>query len=122
MRSATRTGWLNGDGSSTTPCPQTDAFSLHGTGGEEYLGRGADGKFFEEVMLDGPSGLEAQLVGERDLLDGLMPYVGLAALIPRLGVGELVEQGKSHKRLAFLVRLLRGRRHGGKLLVPEAVG
>ena len=46
-----------------------DLLGLHGAGGEEEFGGGAVGVFLEEVVLDGPDGVEAKFVGGADLLE-----------------------------------------------------
>ena len=73
------------------PCPLRD-------GREEDLGRGGVGELREEVVLDRPHGVEAEPVGERDLLERLVVTAVLAARVVRLGDLELVEQVELHRR------------------------
>src|SRR5207244_2599553 len=79
------------------PCPLRD-------GREEDLGRGGVGELREEVVLDRPHGVEAEPVGERDLLERLVVAAVLAARVVRLRDLELVEQVELHRRLPAVVR------------------
>ena len=56
-----------------------NAFGAAGHASEENLGRGAVGEFVEEVMLDGPHRIEAEAIGEFDLLERLAINVGLVS-------------------------------------------
>ena len=47
---------------------------LHG--GEEHLGRGRVGVLLEEVVLDLPDVLDAELVGELHLVEGVLDELG----------------------------------------------
>ena len=62
-----------------------DVLGHHRAGGEEQLGRRAVGIFLEEVVLDRPDMLEAQLVGELHLFEAVV--VDRALLLGRPGRG-----------------------------------
>src|ERR1017187_8742388 len=76
----------------------TDAhfFGLHRARGQEQLGGRAMRIFFEEVMLDGPDGIEAELIGQRDLLEAVVVdgFFRFAAPWPRYG--DFIEEAKFH--------------------------
>ena len=59
--------------------------------GEEDLRRGAVGELLQEVVLDGPDRVEAEAVGELDLLERLVHAAVLAARVVGLRHLELVE-------------------------------
>jgi hypothetical protein len=46
-------------------------------------------------MLDGPNGVESRLVGQRRLLQPLVPHIGLSAA--RVGGLQLEEQPELHR-------------------------
>ena len=103
-RSATRIGWLNRCGSSVTPWPSRMRFVRCETAREEHLGRRGVRELGEEVVLDLPDGVVAELVGEHDLLERLVVAAVLAALVVRLRHLELVEQVEFHRRTVCDVR------------------
>ena len=95
-RSATRIGWLNLCGSSATPWPMRMRFVRCDDGGEEHLGRRGVRELGQEVVLDLPDGVEAEPVGELDLLERLLVAAVLAALVVRLRHLQLVEEVELH--------------------------
>ena len=58
----------------------------------------------EEVVLDRPDGVEAEAVGELDLLERFLVAAPLAALVVRLGDLQLVEEIELHWRTGFYHR------------------
>ncbi len=74
-----------------------DAFGLGGQGGEEHLRRRAVRVLVEEVVLHRPGVVDAQLVGQHHLLDGLLDQLQLIAVMPRLGQLQLVEHPETHR-------------------------
>ena len=64
----------------------------------EHLGVRAVRVLVEEVVLDGPEGVEPHLVAEAHLLDGLPVRAVLAVARPRLGHRDLVEHRELHAR------------------------
>ena len=73
-----------------------DLLGLHGGGGEEELGRGAVGVFLEEVVLDGPDGVEADFVGDADLFEAAVVDLVLDVVLPGAGDGDFVEDAEAH--------------------------
>src|SRR5262249_294287 len=73
-----------------------DALGDHGTGRQEQLGRRAVRIFLEEVVLDRPYVVEAQLVGELYLLEAVVVDRALGLARPRARHGNLVEQAELH--------------------------
>ena len=71
-RSATRAGWLTAGGICTIPWPEADALGARRGGREEHLGGGGVAVLLEEVVLDLPDVVEADAVGELDLLEGVL--------------------------------------------------
>ena len=77
--------------------PDADVLGLHGAGGEEQLGRGAVRVLLEEVVLDRPHLVEAQLVGQAHLLERVHVDRALALAVPGTGHGQLVEDAELHR-------------------------
>ena len=65
--------------------------------GEEHLGRRGVRELGQEVVLDLPHGVEAEPVGELDLLERLVVAAVLAALVVRLRRLQLVEEVELHR-------------------------
>jgi hypothetical protein len=84
MRSATRAG------------AQADPPGALADGGEKDLGRGGMAVLLEEVVLDLPHGVDAQTVGELDLLERILQQPVLVAVLPRSGQLVLVEDPELH--------------------------
>ncbi len=63
---------------------------------EKHLGRRAMRVLFEKVVLDAPRVVEAQSIGERDLLQRLVHHALLRPLVPRLRHLQLVKHPESH--------------------------
>ena len=64
--------------------------------GEEHLGRGGVRVLLEEVVLDLPHVLDAELVGELDLLERVLDQLALGVVGPRTRVLVLVEDAELH--------------------------
>ena len=62
----------------------------------EHLGVGAVRVLLEEVVLDRPHAVPAELVGEDRLLEGVVERLALAVGVPRSGDRDLVEQRELH--------------------------
>ena len=97
--SATWTGWQNWWGMRTTPNPRRRFFGRLGQRADDDLGGGRVRAALTEVVLDVPDGVEAQGVGQLDLLErlgvGLLLGLALAPGVlprPRLGHVDLVQQ------------------------------
>src|SRR6266851_10117458 len=73
-----------------------DALGQHRAGGQEQLGRGAVRVFLEEVVLDGPDMIEAQLVGQLHLLEAVVVNRALGLARPRPRDRNLVEKAELH--------------------------
>ena len=69
---------------------------LHRDGAVEHLGVRAMRILLEEVVLDRPERVEAHLVAEHRLLDGVLVGQILAVVVPRARDGDLVEHRKFH--------------------------
>ena len=76
--------------------PEADALRARGGGGEEDLRRRAVGVLLEEVVLDGPRLVEAQLVGKLHLGEGVVVDLVFGEGMPGLGDGKLVEDAELH--------------------------
>ncbi len=59
---------------------------------------GGEGVLVEEVVLDGPDGVEAEPVGQLDLLERVVERGHRAVLSPGPRDGQLVHQGELHQR------------------------
>ena len=77
-----------------------DALGLGRQRREEHVGGRAVGVLLEEVVLDRPGVVDAQLVGQDDLLGGLLDDAVLRLVVPRLGQLELVHHPELHARIA----------------------
>ena len=77
---------------------EADVLGALRAGGEEYLRRGGVRIFLEEMMLDFPGVVDAELVGEFDLLERLLEQPMLVALVPRPRQLMLVENAELHGR------------------------
>jgi hypothetical protein len=62
----------------------------------EDLGIGAVGVLLEEVVLDRPKGMKADVVAEHRLLDHVFVRLVFLLLVPRPSHGNLIEQGELH--------------------------
>ena len=102
--SATRAGWVKPCGQSVTPKPRRMFSVIWRQRAEDDLGRRRVRAALAEVVLDQPDRVEAELVGELDLLERLLvgPLLGLALAVrvglarPGLGDVDLVEQVELH--------------------------
>src|SRR4029453_3032309 len=65
-------------------------------GGQEHLGGAGVRVLLEEVVLDLPHDVEAQAVGQLDLLEGVLDERQLAAVVPGAGELVLVEDAELH--------------------------
>ena len=83
---------------------EPDALGALRTGGEEHLRRGGVRIFLEEMVLDLPDVVDAELVGELDLLERFLVQPTLGALAPRLRQLVFVEQAEFHR--SFLPELV----------------
>ena len=68
-RSATRAGWLTPRRELHDPVAEPDALGALARRGEEHLGGRGVRVLLEEVVLDLPDVVEAEPVGELDLLE-----------------------------------------------------
>ena len=75
---------------------EADALGARGGGGEEHFGRRGVRVFLEEVVLDLPGVVEAEPVGEHDLVQRVVEQRVLVALAPGLGQLQLVEDPEPH--------------------------
>jgi hypothetical protein len=82
-----------------------------------------------EMVLDAPDGVEAQPVGELDLLEGLLVglLLGLALPVgmrlgPRLGDVDLVEQVELHRSSSLRISLERTRGSDSERSIPNPGG
>ena len=80
---------------------EPDALRALARGAEKDFGRRAVRVLLEEVVLDAPRVVEAQLVGELDLRQRVLQELVLAALLPRAGKLELVEDPEFHDAEAY---------------------
>src|SRR5262249_11819952 len=105
---------------------------LDGAGRQEDLGRRAMRVFLEEVMFDGPHGVEPERVGEAHLLEGVLVYGALDAVGERAWDGQLEEEAELHAGWRTLARPDRRRqgsraptspaRREGHLVVRDSLG
>ena len=104
IRSATRAGWLKPTGSWTMPCPSRMRRRPLAGGSQEDLGRRRVGVLLEEVVLHLPDVVEAQPVGQLDLVEGVLEQDVLVVGTPRTGQLVFVEDPEPHGGpLPFLV-------------------
>ena len=80
--------------------------------GEEHLGRRGVRELGQEVVLDLPHGVEAEPVGELDLLERLLVAAVLAALVVRLRHLQLVEEVELHRARRYATAARRGASRG----------
>ena len=78
------------------PVPEPDARRALRARGEEHLRRARVRVLLEEVVLDLPHVVDAEAVGELDLLEGLDDHLPLRVRGPRPRELELVEQPELH--------------------------
>ena len=66
--------------------------------GQEHLGRRAASQILQEVVLDGPDGIEAQVLRQLDLLDRLPVGVvlGLPGRLDLAGERDFVQEPEFH--------------------------
>ena len=74
-----------------------DPLGAGGDRGQEHLRRRAVAVALEEVVLDRPHPVEAELVGEDRLLEGVLVHEALAVAVERRGHGELEEDAEAHE-------------------------
>ena len=91
-----------------------DVLRLHRAGGEEQLGRRAVRVLLQEVVLDRPHRVEAELVGQADLLQRVQVHLPLGLVGPRPRYRQLVEDAELHTRLQV------DGDGGGRLRVPHS--
>ena len=107
--SATRAGWMKPKGVRVTPKPMPICSVRWDRAPSTTSERRAVRATLAEVVLHHPDGVEAELVGEGDLLHGLvvgpllvLPLgVGVRLVPPRRGDVDLVEQVELHGGLLF---------------------
>ena len=75
-----------------------DVLGLRGGGGEENFGGGGVAVLLEEVVLDLPDLVEAELVGEADVFERLVVGAPLGDVAPGALDGVLVEDAEFHGR------------------------
>ena len=75
---------------------ETDALAALGAGGQEDLGRRAVRVLLEKVVLHRPHAVEAETVGELDLVERLAEQPLLGAGIPGARQLKLVEEAEFH--------------------------
>ena len=80
---------------------EADALGALARRGEEHLGRRAMGIFLEEMMLDRPDIVVAELVGELDLGQRILQQRIFAGLAPRARQLMLVEDAEFHPALPW---------------------
>ena len=78
------------DGAVTDP----DLLRLDGAGREEDLGRARMRITFQEMVLDGPDRIEAELVGEPYLLEGVLEDLRLVLRREGTGRRQFVEDAE----------------------------
>ena len=74
-----------------------------GAGGEEHLRRRGVRILLKEMVLDLPNIVDAEPVGELDLVEGLLVKPQFGVLGPRLGQLMLVEKSEFHPRFPSCV-------------------
>ena len=88
------------------PEADPDLLGLRSKGGEKHIGSRAVGVLIEEVMLDGPGVVDTEIIGQLDLLDGLLDQLVLGSLAPRLRQLQLIKNTKSHDSYLSIPRLI----------------
>ena len=81
---------------------EPDALGARGGGGEEYLRGRAVRVFLEEMVLDRPGVIDAELIGELDLRQRVVHQPPLVVGPPRLGQLQLVEHAELHRAVVPL--------------------
>ena len=76
---------------------QADVGGALAGSGEEHLGGRAVAVLLEEVVFDLPDVVEAQSVGQLDLVEGVLEQLVLVALFPWPGNLVLVEDAELHR-------------------------
>ena len=76
---------------------EPDLFGALRAGGEEHLRRRGMRVLLEEMVLDLPDVIDAEPVGELDLIERVLIKAQLGILIPRLRQLVLVEQSEFHR-------------------------
>ena len=97
MRSATRAGGVVAGRHEGDAVPQPDALRALAAGGEEDLGRGGVRVLLEEVVLDLPRVVDAEAVGQLDLVERLLEEPVLVAVVPGARDLVLVEDAELHR-------------------------
>jgi hypothetical protein len=78
---------------------EPDALRAHRCGCQEDLGRRAVAVLLEEVVLDLPDVVDADPVGEHDLLERVLQELVVSALTyPRTGILVLVKDPEAHRK------------------------
>jgi hypothetical protein len=80
------------------PVPEADATRALAGGTQEHFGGRAVRVLLQEVVLDGPRVIEAELIGQLDLGQRVLQHLVLALLTPRPGNLHLVENSELHAR------------------------
>ena len=96
QRSATRIGWFISGTHTTAPWPMRMRSVCARHRGEHHLGRRAVRVLLEEVVLDRPHPVEAELVGEARLLERVAEHAGLDLGRERARRGHLEEDAELH--------------------------
>ena len=93
--------------------PDADVLREHRARGEEELGRGAMRVLLEEVVLDRPDLVEAQLVRQLHLLERIVVDGALRLTRPGARDRQLVEESEFHGRLLWRIRCSMSRVEAG---------
>src|ERR1019366_2079060 len=86
----------------TDAVAETDSFGALRARREEYLGRGVVRILLEKMVLDFPGVVDAELVGECDLIERLLKQPVLVAIVPRPRKLVLVKNAEFHGRATLL--------------------
>ena len=81
---------------------EADVLRALAGGGEEHLGRRGVRVLLEEVVLDFPRVVDAELVGELDLGEGVLEELELRAIGPRARELVFVENSELHSGASLL--------------------
>ena len=95
-RSAVRAGWLNRGEVRMIPWPRRMRLVRWLAGGQEHLGCRGVRVLLEEVVLDLPDVLDAQAVGQLDLVEGVLHQLAFGVLLPGTADLVLVEDPELH--------------------------
>jgi len=76
---------LKPTGSWNDPVAESDAAGPLAGGGQEHLGRRRVGVLLEEVVLHGPDAVEAEGVGQLDLIEGVLEQDAFVVWTPWTG-------------------------------------